>query len=185
MATLIGDTTQTYTNADSNPGGVVEAYKFTCLTSGTVDTLHWYSTLIADTNITDVYLAIYGSAAGDATPAISTLPLTTGEYVGKPPAATWITATVSLAVTAGTIYWLAFDAIGSSGSVYYDVAQASSGGTAVCDGVTNFVLATPGATTWQAAAMVGPMGFYGTGTPSASAALTPVRDFPQRTFGPF
>lgn len=165
MATLLGNSTNPSGVSDNAGGGFPVASQFTCTTSGTVDTIQYFNTTIADTGITGVWLGIFTDSSNQP----GTL-LGQAQFSGRPAANTWITATgLSVSVTASTVYWLGFDAVGTGAINFNDgsttrMAFTAAGGHADLSG----------AMTWTVNAASGPLGVYATGTPAAGVDLNVV-----------
>jgi hypothetical protein len=161
LALLVGDESTTYTNSVTISSEKPLAGKFTALATGTLETLEYRA--VGTQNATSIRLGIFSASGGETNEPFEVL--AQGTVVGKPANPEWVKVTgLSLAVTAGTVYWLVV--LPEGGSSITKTA-AASGGTSVRLGAN----AIPGelkATTWGVDKATGPMMFAGKGTETAS-----------------
>jgi hypothetical protein len=179
MATLLGNDTLNTGAADSSGGGFVNVSQFTAVASGTVDTLWAYETTIADSAVTGVVLGLFSDNG-------STMPgshLGSGTASGRPAANTWIQVTgLSIPVTNGTLYWIAYLVLAPSGASvahYNDAASVSAfgtfdptGGQTSVSGLTTADFNSPAVSN-----LGGNQNLYASGTPSGGASPSPPPTF--------
>jgi hypothetical protein len=109
-------------NADSNPAGTAEAFRYTATGAGTAGKLGLY--LDSASAATKVVVGLYtNSSAGD--PGV----LLTSGTITNPKAGAWNTVTVpATGVTSGTGYWLAVLAPAKAGTIKFRDLPDGTGG---------------------------------------------------------
>lgn len=154
---LVGDATMIYPNVRVAPEGEVEGVQFTAAHTGVIDEL-WLLAASTASTATSVILGIFAEGAGvSESPGLL---LGAGEAVGVPGTDEWVKVTgLSIPVTRGQTYWLAYLPVGGTVSVTYAVsADGTRLGHSGEGGATE--LATPGA--WEVEAE-GPLAFQALG----------------------
>lgn len=167
MTLLVGDASTTYATAFSTPAGDAAAYQFTAGTTGTIDTLEVRSSGTANTGVTSVILGVYTDSGANLPLAL----LGSGTVAGLPAINSWITATgLNVAVTAGTIYWLAVLPIGNA---FHQNSAVSTGGTNVRWDLSGGLTALRATWADSGGGAEGPSGFQGLSTTAAATAFLP------------
>lgn len=160
MALLVGDESTAYTQSVTIASEKPFACRFVALATGTLESLEYRAA--GTQNATSIRLGIFSTSAGDTEPFEV---LAQGTVVGKPANPEWVKVTgLSLAVTAGTSYWLVVLPEGGSTITKTSVA---SGGTATRLG-SNAIPGELKATSWGVNKESGPMMFAGKGSETAS-----------------
>lgn len=168
MTTFIGNDTPVVGGvADSsgctNTSGGPDAYQATAAITGTVDTLHFFETTIADSAITGVWIGIFADSSN--TPGAH---IGSGFASGRPPANTWVSASgLSIPVTAGTKYWLAIlPNTNFTGGQNISFNDGNDGSTLLkfTTATTYTTLSAASNVAWSTSSVTGPMDIYGSGT---------------------
>lgn len=163
MATLlIGNSSTSFSTADTTAAGKIEAFQYTAKETGTLEELEFRTNATANTGVTSLILGVYTDSSG--TPG-SVLGQKT--FSGTPGTSTWIKVSgLTISIVSGTIYWLAFLPIG--GTIHYNTEKASGGtGDKESTSSSNTSLIS---TTWGSNFADGPVGYQGLGTVAALVA---------------
>ncbi|MGH2878957.1 MAG: hypothetical protein ACRDK4_05035 [Solirubrobacteraceae bacterium] len=113
---LLGSASTTYPTAEKTKEGRIEAAKFTALKSGVIEEILFRTNGEAST-ATALMLGVYADSAGSPGAVLGE-----GTHVGKPGANEWVAVTgLSIVVTAGTVYWLAW--LPTGGETHYNLAK--------------------------------------------------------------
>jgi hypothetical protein len=158
MALLIGNEEAGFTNAFTVSSEKPFAVQFTALASGTVETLEYRA--MGTQTATSIQLGLYADNAGSPGALLGK-----GTFGAKPANPEWVKVTgLSVAVTAGTKYWLTILPLGGSSITKTAVASA---GTA--DRLGSVSIAELKETTWGLNKETGPIGFNAKGPESGGA----------------
>jgi hypothetical protein len=164
---LAGDATATYAVGDQTSAGREEAFQFTAKSSGVVEELLFRTNATANTGLTGLVLAVFAENVGKPGEVLGR-----GTASGTPAVSSWIKASgLSVAVTAGTKYWLVALPVGS-GKLHFNAAVSSGGAGDVESTATGLSNATA-ESAWESYNQ-GPAGFQANGTMSGAPALARV-----------
>lgn len=168
MTLLIGNNTGNPSGVAESLGNTIFACQFTCLATGTIDTISMHETLQADATVTGMQLGIFSDDGGTAPNNRPQTLLGQGTFTGRPAANTDFSATgLSIPVTSGTIYWLAVVALGSgSFNYYFNDATANGSGTLTVLGSAAATDLSQSPGTWSPFT-IGPEPIYATGSTAA------------------
>jgi uncharacterized protein YjdB len=165
---LVGDGTATYSVGDQTGAGREESFQFTAKSSGTVEELLFRTNGTANTGVTALVLAVFAENGGKPGEVLGR-----GTASGTPATSSWIKVTgLSVAVTAGTKYWLVALPVGS-GFVHYNVASALNVGTGNLESVARGLAGATAESSWEAYNQ-GPVGFQANGSLSGAAATATI-----------
>lgn len=166
MAIQIGSSTPTSGGADNagctSTTGQPTGYPATANATGTIDTLFFFETTIADSAITGVEIGMFNDSAGTPTTYIGS-----GTFSGRPAANTWISVSgLSIPVVNGTTYWLVIlpkTSFAGGQNIFFNdgnsTAQIRWTNTTVYTS-----LAAADSVAWNAGSSAGPLSIYGTGS---------------------
>lgn len=158
---LGSDTVQA--TAHETSAGYMECARFVANETGKLTEILLRTDATANTGVTKVVMGI--ESEGSTAPSGTVL--FEGEYVGTPAVSSYSQVnSVSLVVSRETPYWMCWLPIG--GALHFDVAVAS-GGTPI-DVSTVSTFTKLGSASWTAQA-IGPLYFYGIGTPFTTVEL--------------
>jgi hypothetical protein len=164
---VAGDATATYSVGDQTSAGREEAFQFTAKSSGTVEELLFRTNATANTGLTGLVLGVFSESAGKPGEVLGR-----GTASGTPAVSSWVKVSgLSVAVTAGTRYWLVALPVGS-GKLHFNAA-VSSGGTGNVESVASGLSNATAESSWETYNQ-GPVGFQANGTTAAVPALARV-----------
>jgi hypothetical protein len=173
---LAGDPTATYAVSDQTTGGREEAFQFTAKSSGTVEELLFRTNATANTGVTSLVEAVFAENAGKPGAVLGKASVT-----GTPATSSWIRASgLSVAVTAGTKYWLVALPVGS-GKLHYNAA-VNSGGTGNVESTAGGLTTATAESSWETFNQ-GPVGFQAIGTVGEASPSVSIEGAPAEMVG--
>lgn len=167
MTQLVGSSATATGSADSVGTGAAEAAQFTATVSGTIDTISFFNTTAA-AGVTSLDLGIFTDSASLPSALIGR-----GARAGSLPLNTLVSVTgLSIAVVAGTVYWLALLPVGAGQANWKDTTTGAGGTLLAGSSSTTMTTLASSPGTWTPVSGFGPFEIFATGT--ASGGLTDV-----------
>ena len=171
-ATLVGDS-KVQADADTDSAGSAEAFEYTALADGTVNSLSLY--VATGSSATSIVVGLYSNTAGR--PGT----LLTSATISSPHVGAWNTVNVSpVTVSAGSIYWLA--ALAPGGELV--LRDLESGGRPAQESRSSSLSALPSPWTGGKTYANSPASFYASGTAATPPPVGPKASFTYRPASP-